>query len=290
MSQPTGGAGGGITATVTSALSSAYESWLVNPAMDLLLSHLPLLESMRSQLLAGIPTTHSSVVEVGPGTGLNFPHYPQHVTTIETLSPQGSVPESLMAKAAERGLFVRHHTYLTLRQALDKGLKVAKVLGLTSKDLPDPSVTPCMFPFATGSLPVITCTLVLCTIPQPHLPYYLAEIARVLVPNSGRYFFLEHIPDGDPSEKSAMWRALQTVHGVVACGCDIGRRSLDVMKAALSVDDCAVYHDERAVVRATFGLVAYGSAKVVKAVTASEAGEAGGSGASTPRTVMLAED
>ncbi|KAI9189820.1 hypothetical protein H9P43_001253 [Blastocladiella emersonii ATCC 22665] len=266
--------------TVTSMLSAAYEKFVANPLMDLVLGNLPTLQHMRRQLLTQIPRDVSSVLEVGPGTGLNFPCYPDHVTAIETLSPLGTVPESLMAKAAERGVFVRHHTYLTLDEAKARGLlrtdgshddeaelrktalRVATALGIAPADLADPRTTPCMFPFASRSQRVICCTLVLCTIPLPVLPWYLAEVARVLAPGGdGRYYFLEHIVDGDPARKSAAWRAFQTVQSYLACGCDVGRTSLDALKAALLIDDYAVYCDERAWIRASYGLLAYGSAR-----------------------------
>ncbi|KAI9224430.1 hypothetical protein BC828DRAFT_373515 [Blastocladiella britannica] len=266
-------------ATIRATLAAAYERFCMNPVMDVVLSSQTHLTDMRTRLLAGIPTDVTTVVEIGPGTGLNFPCYPAHVAAVETLSPAATVPDALMARAAERRLFVRHNTYVTSAVAIEKGyltaddakrtrtvaLAVAKAIGLPETELADPATVPCVFPFATGTVPAIACTLVLCTVPLPLVPWFLAEVVRVLVPESGRYYFMEHVPDGEVETKSAAWRALQSVNGYVACGCDIGRSSVDAVSAALTVVDRASYLDERALVRATYGLLVYGSGKAPSA-------------------------
>ncbi|KAJ3361031.1 hypothetical protein GGF32_007838 [Allomyces javanicus] len=270
---------------IAALLASAYEWYIANPAMDRLLANMPTLEDMRHMLLAGLDASLSDVLEIGPGTGLNLPHYPRHIKHVDTLAPHATVPEALMAKATDRGLSVRHHTYLTLPAARSQGLlsatdadrtcalakALADLLGVPAADRLDPETHACIMPFATHARAAIVCTLVLCTIPVPALPWYLAELVRVLDPIHGRYFFLEHVVDGEPERKSAIWRALQTVQRHVACGCDIGRHSLDALQMVLAVEDCKWYYDERMWVRASIGLIAYGVARPYAAVDAGTA-------------------
>lgn len=50
-------------------------------------------------------------------------------------------------------------------------------------------------PFPDSSFDCVTCTMVLCTVPEP--ADALAEVARVLKPG-GRFLFLEHVRSEDP--------------------------------------------------------------------------------------------
>ena len=56
-------------------------------------------EDLRRRLLAGLKGT---VVEVGAGDGANFAHYPDEVTRIVAVEPEGYLREKASAHADER--------------------------------------------------------------------------------------------------------------------------------------------------------------------------------------------
>jgi ubiquinone/menaquinone biosynthesis C-methylase UbiE len=100
------------------------------------------------------------VLEVGVGTGRNFPFYPKGITlTGVDLSP------AMLAIARQR----------------------ADELDLTV-DLREADAE--ALPFADASFDTVVCTLCLCTIPDDHAA--IAEMSRVLRPG-GRLLLLDHI-------------------------------------------------------------------------------------------------
>jgi ubiquinone/menaquinone biosynthesis C-methylase UbiE len=106
------------------------------------------------------------VVEIGAGTGLNFPHYPAGVEVMAT------EPDPHMLKGARRAA-PRARAKLTLHQA-------------PAESLPLPS----------GSADTVVSTLVLCSVPDQAAA--LAEVDRVLKPG-GRLLLVEHVRAGDPA-------------------------------------------------------------------------------------------
>ncbi len=114
--------------------------------------------SYRDELLEGLS---GRVVEVGPGNGANFGHYPASVTEVIAVEPE----PFLRAKA------IRAAEQVTVSVTVQPG--TAERL-----DLPD------------GSMDAAVFSLVLCSVRDPTAA--LAEIRRVLKPH-GEVRFLEHV-------------------------------------------------------------------------------------------------
>jgi ubiquinone/menaquinone biosynthesis C-methylase UbiE len=112
----------------------------------------------RRELLS---TLHGDVIEIGAGTGANFPHYPPglRVTALE--------PDPHMLKRARTRLDALGRTDIDLRSA------PAEIL-----------------PVPDASFDCAVSTLVLCTVTDPAAS--LAEIRRVLRPG-GTLVFIEHV-------------------------------------------------------------------------------------------------
>ncbi len=107
-----------------------------------------------------ISKARGKVLEIGSGTGLNFPHYRQaeSVTAVE--------PEPAMIKQSKR-------------RAKSAPVPI-QIISASAEDLP----------FPDHSFDTVVGTLVLCTIPD--LDKALREIRRVCRPD-GRILFLEHV-------------------------------------------------------------------------------------------------
>lgn len=130
------------------------------------------------------------VLEIGVGTGANFPLYGIGVRSVTALEPSGG-----MNRRATRNL---------------AGARVPiRILAGDAEHLPFPG----------GTFDSVVTVFVLCTIPDAVKA--LAEARRVLVPG-GRLFFLEHVRAPDP--RVERWqRRLQPVWGRLACGCVLAR-------------------------------------------------------------------
>lgn len=115
-------------------------------------------EPLRRELLADV---HGTVVEIGAGTGANFPFYPAdaHVLALEP-------DRSMAARARLRRRAARAH--IELREVDDRFLDT----------------------FEAESLDAVVVTLVLCSVPDP--AETLARIKRVLRPG-GRVSLVEHV-------------------------------------------------------------------------------------------------
>jgi SAM-dependent methyltransferase len=114
----------------------------------------------KRRLLADLPPT---VVEIGPGTGVNLRYY-RPGTRLIAIEPNRHMHSPLRKAAQHYGI------ELELR---DEG---ADAIGL-----PDASVD------------AVVSTLVLCTVPDPAAT--LREVCRILRPG-GRFLFLEHVRAG----------------------------------------------------------------------------------------------
>jgi ubiquinone/menaquinone biosynthesis C-methylase UbiE len=183
------------------------------------------LEEMRRELLS---RASGRCIEIGAGTGLNLPHWPDQVDELVLTEPDP-------------------HMSSQLRKKLHRD---AKVVEAPAESLP----------FDDGHFDTAAVTLVLCTVPDPAAA--LVEIHRVLGPG-GRLLFLEHVRAEEPG--LARWQdRLETPWKWFGDGCHCNRDTLRTIETSpLEVDDA-----ERGTLPKAFPLVrpmVRGSARVAAA-------------------------
>ncbi len=139
------------------------------------------------------------VVEIGFGSGLNVPFYPESVTAVAAVEPA-----DLAWKLADRRLIATRIPVLRS--------------GLDGQSLP----------LADDSYDAVLSTYTLCTIPD--LGAALGEIQRVLKPG-GTLHFVEH--GLAPDERVRRWQhRLEPVQRVVFGGCHLTRPIVKLITAA----------------------------------------------------------
>src|SRR4051812_2426810 len=94
----------------------------------------PRMAQLRSELLADVG---GEILEIGLGTGLNLPHYPQHVRRLTAVDPNPGMNRLARRRIAECGLEVQRHA-------------------LTAEDLP----------FGDDTFDCVVSTWTLCSIPD----------------------------------------------------------------------------------------------------------------------------
>ena len=122
------------------------------------------LHSWRKDLLS---QASGDLLEIGAGTGVNLPHYPEAVRRIVLSEPDAQMRKHLQRK--------------TIKKQTDN-LDITH-WGAESIEMPD------------ASFDTIVSTLVLCSVSSPEIS--LKEIYRLLRPN-GVFLFLEHIISNHP--------------------------------------------------------------------------------------------
>lgn len=122
------------------------------------------LRAQREELLS---RARGGTVEIGGGTGLNLPHYPNGLDELVLVEPD----------AAMR---------VRLEKRLGRSRRRARVVDAPAERLP----------FADGSVDTVVSTFVLRTVDAPDLA--LREIARVLRPD-GQLLFIEHVRSESPT-------------------------------------------------------------------------------------------
>jgi ubiquinone/menaquinone biosynthesis C-methylase UbiE len=160
------------------------------------------LRERRHDLLA---KANGRVLEIGAGTGLNLPHYPEDVEEIVFTEPEEPMARRLKRKLADAG-------------------RRGQVIQASAEELP----------FEDGSFDTVVCTLVLCTVTDPQRA--LSEIARVLRP-AGQFLFLEHVRAEDP--KLARWQdRVATPWRWFGNGCNCNRPTPSLIQdSALSLEE-----------------------------------------------------
>ncbi|PIC55941.1 SAM-dependent methyltransferase [Sporosarcina sp. P12(2017)] len=151
-----------------------------------------------------IRNAQGNVLEIGSGTGINFPYYQQakHVTAVEP-NPQMS------RRAMRRGR--NAHVPITLYEANAESL-----------------------PFADHTFDTVISTLVFCTIPNPLLA--LKEIQRVSKPGATILFF-EHVKMKQPNLAKAQ-DLLNPLWEKVCDGCQLNRDTLSmIVDSGIYVED-----------------------------------------------------
>lgn len=158
----------------------------------------------RQRLLRGLS---GEVLEVGAGNGLNFAHYPPHVTRVLAVEPEPRL-RALAEDAA------RHAT-----------VPVEVVDGLAER-LPAPD----------ASVDAAVACLALCSVSDQASA--LAELYRVLRPG-GQLVFFEHVRATSPGMQRVQRLVDATVWPLLCGGCHTGRDTAAAITAAgFTLDDC----------------------------------------------------
>lgn len=174
---------------------SFYERWILPTLLDWAMRQAQL-EKFRRAVVA---PARGRVLEIGVGSGLNFPFYGKEVETVIGIDPS----PRLLAMAR--------------RRAAEAGIRAELLEGTASA-----------IPLADRSVDTIVMTWTLCSIPDP--PQALREMRRVLKPG-GRLLFIEHglCPDAGV-ERWQHW--LTPAWRRVSGGCHLDRKMDDLIRAA----------------------------------------------------------
>jgi len=149
------------------------------------------------------------VLELGAGTGLNLPHYPDGLEELVLTEPSPPMVARLERRAKQ-------------------SVTTISVMAADAERLP----------FEDDRFDTVVSTLVLCTVDKPRQA--IEEIARVLRPG-GRLLFLEHVRSD--TRRLARWQdRLHRPWHAFAAGCNANRATVDMLRdSALRVE--TVEHD-----------------------------------------------
>lgn len=154
------------------------------------------MRARRRELLA---LARGRTLELGAGTGLNLPHYPDAVDELVLAEPAAPMRRRL-------------------ENAVRRGGRAATVLDAPAERLP----------VDDGSIDTVVATLVLCSVEQPAA--VLDEIRRVLAPG-GQLLFLEHVR-ADSARLAAWQDRLEAPWRRFAEGCRCNRATVGLLEAA----------------------------------------------------------
>ena len=157
---------------------------------------------LRRELLAGLS---GRVLEVGPGTGLNFPHYPVSVREVVAVEPEPFLRGRALAAAAAASVPVR-------------------VTDGTAAELPA----------ADAEFDAIAFSGLLCSV--ANVPAALEEFRRVLRPG-GELRFLEHVRSRDPLF-ARFQQAADLLWPHLMGGCHVQRQTLAAIGEAFTIETC----------------------------------------------------
>ena len=164
-----------------------YSNSVIPYCIDLAMSGSNL-DRYRQQLLTDVS---GEILEIGFGTGLNLPHYPQSVTKITTIDPNPGMQKLARSRIEKSQIEVDY-----------------KVLNGESLPMPD------------ESFDSVVCTWTLCSMTL--VEQALAEVYRLLKPR-GKFYFIEHGLSQDLSIQ--VWQnRLTPIQKVIADGCHLNRR------------------------------------------------------------------
>jgi SAM-dependent methyltransferase len=154
------------------------------------------LRGYRRELLSGLT---GRVIEIGAGSGLNFPHYPATVSEVVAIEPE----RRLRRAAAEAGR--------RAEAPVDVVPGVAEAL-----------------PVKSEAFDAAVACLVLCSVRDQRRA--LAEIRRVLRPG-GQLRLLEHVRAETAGAAFAQWTVDHTIWPVLFGGCRTARDTIGAVRA-----------------------------------------------------------
>ena len=152
------------------------------------------LKQYRQQLLQNVS---GKILEIGFGTGLNLPHYPEGVEKITTIDPNPGMQKLAKSRIVESNITVDYQV-------------------LNGENLP----------MEDSSFDSVVCTWTLCSIPQADKA--IAEVYRLLKPG-GKFFFIEH---GLSKDKTIQfWQnTLTPIQKIIADGCHLNRNIRSIVE------------------------------------------------------------
>jgi ubiquinone/menaquinone biosynthesis C-methylase UbiE len=145
-------------------------------------------------------TAQGDVLEIGTGTGANFPYYDRsQIHRLVAIEPDPFFLRRAQQRARELGLAVEFYPY------------PAEAIALPDR-----------------TFDTVVATLVFCSVEDPRRA--LAEVKRVLKPD-GRFHFLEHVRSDD-SWAGRVQDLVTPTWQHVAGGCQLNRRTEETIRAA----------------------------------------------------------
>ena len=139
------------------------------------------------------------VVEIGPGTGVNFKYFPSGIKWIG-IEPNPAFHETLEEKALEAGID-------------------AKILTGDALNIP----------LTDNSADALICTLVLCSVKNPKT--VISELKRVLKPG-GKLVFIEHVAAPKKTSLRIAQNLFNPINRLVADGCNCNRETWTLIESA----------------------------------------------------------
>jgi ubiquinone/menaquinone biosynthesis C-methylase UbiE len=172
-----------------------FFSKIIFPRLCDVLLNQPQVARQRRELLAA---AHGDVLEIGFGTGLNLPHYPERVGKLTTVDPNPGMHRLAQKRVRRSGIEVD--------QRIQSGERL---------------------PFEDNRFDCAVSTFTLCSIED--VAQALSEVFRVLKPG-GRFLFLEHGLSPEPAVQKWQHR-LNRLHMWLANGCHLDRPIKELVAA-----------------------------------------------------------
>jgi ubiquinone/menaquinone biosynthesis C-methylase UbiE len=172
-----------------------YERWILPPILDFIMRQKHLTEYRRAVVAAA----RGRVLEIGVGSGLNFPMYGKQVELVYGIDPS---PRLLT---------------IARRRAAASGVPVELIQGSATA-----------IPLADNAVDTVVMTWTLCSIPDPLAA--LREMRRVLKPN-GNLYFVEHGLSPEPGIEHWQHR-ITPAWRRIAGGCHLDRKIDELIRLA----------------------------------------------------------
>ena len=153
---------------------------------------------------------NGTLVEIGPGTGVNFKYFPRGIKWIG-IEPNEAFYETLEV--------------LAIQSVVD-----AEILTGDASDIPLPDNT----------ADALICTLVLCSVGDPINT--IAELRRVLKPG-GRLIFIEHVAAPKKTGLRAAQNIFNPLNKILADGCNCNRETWKLIENG-GFADVKLTHDK----------------------------------------------